>query len=260
MGLPNGTRITVGADGDFQFPIGTALVKTFALAGRRIETRLFVRHSDGEWGGYSYEWNDAQTDALLLPAGKTKTVGTQTWSFPSRNECMQCHTVAAGRALGPEIGQLNGSFTYPSTGRTANQLATLEHIGMFASPIGDPAELTAYPKPFEGSMSPEKARSYLHGNCSNCHRPNGGAARSTMDLRFATPFASTNTCNATPIVDDFGSTSNRLVKPGSPNESIVSLRMRSLDARRMPPLGSSVVHAQGTNLIDGWIRALAGCP
>jgi uncharacterized repeat protein (TIGR03806 family) len=260
MGLPNGTRITVSSDGDFQFPIGTVLVKTFALGDRRVETRLFVRHSDGEWGGYSYEWNDAQTDALLLPGGKTKAVGTQTWTFPSRSECLLCHTTAAGRALGPEIGQLNGSITYPSTGRTANQLATLQSIGMFTSPIGDPATLTMYPKPFDGSMTPDKARAYLHANCSGCHRPNGGAARSTMDLRFATPFASTNTCNAIPIVDDFGSTANRLVKPGSPSESIVSLRMHTLDPRRMPPLASAVVHGQGTSLIDAWIAALTTCP
>jgi uncharacterized repeat protein (TIGR03806 family) len=260
MGLPNATRITVGADGDFAFPIGTVLMKTFSLAGRRIETRLFVRHSDGEWGGYSYEWNDTQTDALLLPGAKSKTVGTQTWAFPSRSECLLCHQGAAGRALGPEIGQLNGPYTYPSTGRTANQLATLQHIGMFASSIGDPATLPTYPKPFEGSMTSEKARAYLHANCSGCHRPNGGAARSTMDLRYATPFGSTNTCNAPPIVDDFGSATNRLVKPGAASESIVSLRMHTLDARRMPPLASSVVHAQGVSLIDSWIASLGGCP
>src|SRR5207249_1359813 len=118
LALPNGTHISVGADGDFAFPIGTVLMKQFSLGGARVETRLFVRHADGEWGGYSYEWNDAQTDATLLASGKVKQVGAQSWTFPSRSDCLLCHTSAAGRALGPEVGQLNGSITYPATGRT----------------------------------------------------------------------------------------------------------------------------------------------
>ena len=31
-----------------------------------METRLFMRHPDGDLGGYTYEWNDAQTDATLV--------------------------------------------------------------------------------------------------------------------------------------------------------------------------------------------------
>lgn len=258
--IPNGTRITVGQDGDFDFPVGTVLLKTFSLGGRRVETRLYVRHADGEWGGYSYEWNDAQTDATLLSGGKVKNVGGQPWSFPSRSECGQCHTSAAGRSLGLEIGQLNGSMLYPSTGRTANQLRTLEHVGFFASPLGDPTTLVTYPKPFEGAFSASKARAYLHANCASCHRPDGGAGRSTIDLRFATPLSNTSTCNASPIVDNFGNNAFRIVRPGLPNQSILSLRMHTLDARRMPPLASSIRDTQGTSLIDTWISSLTGCP
>jgi hypothetical protein len=187
-------------------------------------------------------------------------VGAQTWSFPSRNDCMLCHTGAAGRTLGPEIGQLNGSLLYPSTERTANQLATLQHIGMFTSPIGDPAKLVAYPKPHEGAPSEAKARAYLHANCAGCHRPSGGAGRSTIDVRYATPLNATNACNAIPIVDDFGNAAARLLKPGAPAESIVSLRMHVVDARRMPPLSTSMIDPEGTALIDAWIGSLAGCP
>jgi hypothetical protein len=173
---------------------------------------------------------------------------------------MRCHTAAAGFTLGLELGQLNGDFTYPSTGRTKNQLTTLEHIGMFASAL--PANRPKYPAYDDGTASVDsRARSYLHANCSNCHRSGGGAGRSTMDLRFATPFASTNTCNAVPLAEEnFGSASNRLVLPGSPSGSIVSLRMHTLDGRRMPPLASAIVDAQGTTVIDSWIRGLTGCP
>lgn len=86
--IPNGKTITVNAEGDFVLPTGSVTVKTFSLGGSRVETRLFVRHDDGGWAGYTYEWNDAQTDATLLPASKTKLVGSQTWYFPTgRSAC-----------------------------------------------------------------------------------------------------------------------------------------------------------------------------
>jgi len=56
--LPNGTTISRTLDGDFDLPVGSVTVKTFRINGRLVETRLFMRHADGEWAGYSYEWND----------------------------------------------------------------------------------------------------------------------------------------------------------------------------------------------------------
>src|SRR6185503_18956361 len=63
LAIPNGTSISVGADGDFTFPNGTVLMKHFRLGGQLIETRLFMRHPDGDWAGYTYEWNAQHTDA-----------------------------------------------------------------------------------------------------------------------------------------------------------------------------------------------------
>ena len=37
-------NITVGADGDWDFPNGTVLMKNFRLDNRLVETRLFMRH------------------------------------------------------------------------------------------------------------------------------------------------------------------------------------------------------------------------
>jgi uncharacterized repeat protein (TIGR03806 family) len=258
LAVPNGATIGVRSDGDFDFPVGTVLVKTFSLAGTRVETRLFMRHADGAWAGYSYEWNAEQTDALLLPGEKTKTVGDRTWSFPSRSDCLRCHTAAAGSTLGLELGQLNGDLLYSTTGRTANQLDTLAHIGMFASAL--PASRAAFPK--YGSTAPieARARSYLHANCSMCHRPAGGAGRSTIDVRFGTSFHDTNTCEAVPVAGDLGVTGARVIDPGSPETSLVSLRVHRLDASRMPPLATRRVDGDGSNLLDSWIRSLSVCP
>jgi uncharacterized repeat protein (TIGR03806 family) len=260
LALPDGESITVGADGDFDLPAGSVLVKSFRLGGKLVETRLLVRHDDGVWAGYTYEWLDDQSDAVLLPSSKTKRVGTQDWYFPSRADCVRCHTEAAGRSLSVEIGQLNREFVYESTNRVANQLRTFEHIGLFKAPLGKPpAELTVYPDPFGSGPLDARARAYLHANCGNCHRPEGGG-RSDMDLRFATPLASAAACNAEPEAGDLGVEGAMRLAPGAPGQSLISLRAHALGSGRMPPLASSVVDEKGLEVVDGWIRSIATCP
>ena len=220
-----------------------------------------MRHDDGGWAGYTYEWNDEQTDAVLLRGSKSKTVGAQTWYFPSRSECLTCHTEAAGRSLGLELGQQNGDFVYDSTNRIANQLKTLEHIGLFTAPLGKPVtEIVAYPSPTGTIGTAEgRARAYLHSNCSNCHQP-GGPGGGEQDLRFATPFEGAKVCNVDPARGDIGVPGGKLVAPGNPDGSIVLQRARSPLANRMPPLASSVVDTAGTAVLEEWIRGLASCP
>ena len=140
IGLPNGQSIAVQQSGDWDFPNGTVLVKNFRVGTRLVETRLFMRHPDGNWGGFSYAWNAQQTDATLVQGGATRDIGGgQNWIFPSESQCLECHTGAAGRSLGLETAQLNRTFTYPQTGRTANELATLNAIGTLSPPIVNPA-------------------------------------------------------------------------------------------------------------------------
>lgn len=261
MALPDGKTIDVKDDGDFVFPVGTVLGKTFTVGDKLVETRLFVRHEDGEWGGYTYEWQDDQKDAVLLAGSKSKTVGTQTWYYPSRAECMRCHTEAAGRSLGLELGQQNGDFVYASTNRIANQLKTLEHINVLSAPLGKPVDqIVAYPDPLGQAAVETRARAYLHANCSMCHRPQGGG-RGNMDLRFATPLANAAVCNADPEAGDLGIAGSKLLVPGNPAASLVSVRPSAAAAAvRMPPLASSVVDAQGTALLASWIQGLTACP
>ncbi|HZH02147.1 MAG TPA: PQQ-dependent sugar dehydrogenase [Myxococcaceae bacterium] len=258
MALPDGATATVGEGGDFQFPNGTVLMKTFRLEGRPVETRLFMRHPDGVWAGYSYEWNAALTDAELLPAGKTKAVGAQTWVYPSRSQCLTCHTEAAGKSLGLEVGQLNRTFAYPD-GQPYNQLATLEHIGLLSAPLGPPAALTRYPEPSGAESLEGRARAYLHSNCAGCHRPEG-TTQASIDLRFATPLSDTQTCDESPGKGYLGLADARILAPGAPERSVMSARIRALDAHRMPPLGSRVQHATGAELVDAWIASVTGCP
>jgi uncharacterized repeat protein (TIGR03806 family) len=261
MALPDGAKIKVGTDGDWDLPIGTVLVKTFKLGGKRIETRLFVRHEDGGWGGFSYEWNDQETDATLLPSSKTRQVGAQAWYYPSRADCGSCHSGAAGRSLGLEDGQLNGLFVYSATNRRSNQIATLEHIGLFETPHPGPEATGKYPTPTvpaDGTVE-ARARSYMHANCSFCHRPQGIGGGS-MDFRFATATGDINACDANPATGDLGVAGLKVLKPGDPAKSAISVRTHALDAKRMPPLASSVVDKDGVAVIDEFITSLTTCP
>ncbi len=194
MAIPEAAHIVAQGDGDFEFPVGTVLVKSFSFDDTPVETRLLVRHRDGGWAGYSYEWLDDGSDAVLLQEEcKTKVLANgQTWAFPSRTQCMICHTQVAKFALGPELAQLNSEFEYPSTGRTANQLATLQHVGVLVDRRDrTPSQLPALAAANESNRSVEdRARSYMHANCSGCHRPDG-PTQSLMDLRFFVRHAGT---------------------------------------------------------------------
>jgi uncharacterized repeat protein (TIGR03806 family) len=264
MALPDGTTITVEADGRWTFPIGTVFMKHFRLDGKLIETRVFARHDDSGWGGYTYEWDDQETDAALLPGSKTKTVQGQEWNFPGRGECLGCHTEASGFVLGPQTLQMNRLMTYPSTGITADQLSTLEAIGMFTSPLASaPADLPRLPLPTDvGQPLEARAKSYLHANCSNCHRP-GHPIDSNFDARFDTPFNLSGMCDAVPVVEEeeIQLSDPRIIAPGNPTQSVLSVRTRSLvDSVKMPLLGKTGVDEAGADLLDQWITNMVTCP
>jgi mono/diheme cytochrome c family protein len=148
--------------GGWNFPNETVIVKSFAFemeegnpsSRRWIETRFLTKQ--GEWYGYSYEWNEEQTEATLVAGGgkdrefkikvpKSKEypegVRTQAWHYPSRTECMVCHTRAANFVLGVSTEQMNKDHVYypaPSGGEGRvrglgikdNQLRVLDHLGL----------------------------------------------------------------------------------------------------------------------------------
>ncbi len=148
VATPEGTeapaKIDWTANRGWNFPDRTVLVKSFALeleegnpqSRHWIETRFLTRQ-DGEWVGYSYRWNDEQTEATLVDKeGLNQTfeirtpTGTrrQVWRYPSRTECMVCHSRAANFVLGPSTLQMNKEHDYGSV--TANQLEVLEMLGV----------------------------------------------------------------------------------------------------------------------------------
>lgn len=256
--LPGAATIGFAADGAWTFPVGTITVKHFELplaAGgtTRVETRVMVYRTDG-WAGFTYRWRADQRDADLVPeGGASASYGSQTWNFPSRAQCLQCHTSATGRALGLNTQQFNGSHTYAATGRSDNQLRTLNHIGIFSTDIGAASQYSAMPDPASTSGSLEsRAKAYLDTNCSICHRP-GGPTPVAMDLRYATALGDMQLVG----VANQGSVSGVRVVAGNHSGSLLWQRANSTVGNvRMPPLGVQVVDQAGLQLLANWIDAL----
>ncbi|MCB9680908.1 MAG: PQQ-dependent sugar dehydrogenase [Alphaproteobacteria bacterium] len=259
LAIPDGTTIDIDADGDFLFPIGTVLAKEFLHNGDRVETRLFVRHTDGDWGAYDYKWLPDGSDAALITSGQDITLpGGQSWHLPSQAECMTCHTAAANRSLGLELAQLNVPGAYGNL--WANQVRTLDHIGMFTTSPGPVTGLDVLSRLDGGDSAEDRARSYLHSNCSMCHRP-GGTGLGGMDFRYFTAFADMNLCNETVTGSTGGFTGTTRFTPGDAAHSIVYLRPASTDpAFRMPPLGTSVPDDDALMAIEDWITDTTVCP
>ncbi|MDP7275863.1 MAG: PQQ-dependent sugar dehydrogenase [Planctomycetaceae bacterium] len=138
------------------FPDGTVLVKSFSLVldvdgkprDRWVETRLLYREQ-GEWVGYSYEWNREQTEATLVDAqgrdrefvvaGPKGSFMKLPYHFPARAECMVCHSRAAQYVLGLTTVQMNRDHVHG--GVAVNQLSLLKNLGIL--PLDTRAELAA---------------------------------------------------------------------------------------------------------------------
>jgi len=259
----NAERIAYSEDGNWAFPVGTVLIKHFEYPGRRLETRFFVYGDDLVWYGFTYRWNEEGTDAELLPGAAvdaTVTVngGQRQWHFPNRTECTTCHSSAAGRVLGVKTRQLNGDLLYPKTGRTANQLVTLNRLGFFTTTINESTlatVLTSKRQDDSTATLERRARSYLDVNCSHCHQP-AAPTQAAFDARLETPPFFQNLINVTPG-NNLGITGARLVSPGRPDLSIVHRRVGSLaPGVAMPPIAKNLVDDSGLQLLADWINSL----
>jgi uncharacterized repeat protein (TIGR03806 family) len=269
-----------GAPPGWRFPDGTVLVKTFSIdmergnpkSRKRLETRVLhfqqfpgtQEYGDQYWRGYTYVWNDAQTDAELLDERGADTllkikvgdqVVEQNYRFPSRAECTLCHTNAAKFALGVSTMQMNRDHDYG--GVVANQLATLEHLGVFTKPLPAPPDklprLVDYDD--ETATVEQRARSYLHSNCAHCHMKWGGG-NAEFKLLATLDVKDMGIVNVPPAHGAFGIDGANLLVPGSPEKSLILHRMALTGLGRMPHVGSRVVDERAVRLVREWIKAL----
>lgn len=266
-------RVGYKDSGSWTFPVGTVLVKHFALPVdarqpslvKPVETRFFVHGSDGVYYGVTYRWNEAGTDAALLTGGDSRdftitdvhgNTRTQRWDFPSRADCRTCHTAGADNVLGLRAHQMAKDMTYALTGRTSNQLETWNHLGIFGSSFGsrDPATVAAAVNPNDPHASLDmRVRSYLAANCSHCHYEGGVSAN--FDASFHVPLSSQGIVDGL-INRPLSGVANRVVSPADLVNSIMHSRMSVVGANQMPPLGKNVVDEDAVALLTDWIRSL----
>jgi len=273
-------KIAYSEDGEWQFPVGTVFVKNFQIPTdltdqdnsnllQPVETRFLVRGEDGVYFYFTYQWRADGSDADLLASGTTTDYqiidesgapAIQTWTYPSRADCIDCHQTGAGSVLGMKSRQMNHPILYPSLNVTANQITTFSSLGLFDTPpdFSDlPGALKSVAITDESESLELRVRSYLDSNCSYCHRPESSADRAEFDARLTTPLALSGIIGEAPLAGELGVAGAEIVMPGSPSSSVLYIRDSSTDeANRMPPIGRSLNDPDYLPVLQAWIERL----
>ena len=283
--LPPGTSLTLKDNGDFNFPVGAIITKTFYYPkdeqgvirasyqtdnfaeglpvdqNQLVETRLLVHQQDG-WQALPYVWDNSQSDASLEWAGDVKSMVLKgdegefafTYIVPDANQCQGCHTPNhTSKAIAP-IGVKARHLNNPLSFNDQNQLAWLAEQGVIKSLVR-PTEWRHNPGWQSDADVEALARGYLDINCGHCHNPQGPADTSGLWLdRDTSDKRRLGLCKP-PVAAGRGAGHARFgIMPGESDNSILSYRMASVDpGEMMPELGRATVDEKGLALINQWI-------
>jgi uncharacterized repeat protein (TIGR03806 family) len=189
--LPAGQSVAYNPDSVLQFPVGTAIVKTFYYPiderhpkkGRRLlETRVLLHESKG-WVALPYIWNKEQTDAVLEVAGGSDQVSwidaagkKQSFEYqvPNMNQCKGCHERSGEMTpIGPSVRQLNDG----------QQLQHWETAGLLKGLPKDHIPALVNYSDASASLD-DRVKAYLDINCAHCHNAAGPARSSGLYLTW----------------------------------------------------------------------------
>lgn len=264
--LPEGTTAKYEGEEVFDFPIGTALIKTFSYQTNEggtllLETRLLLNKEDG-WDALTYVWDIDRGDAFLALGGKTievTDVVTPTnanfirYRAPNKNQCKECHLKDdAVEPIGPKPRNINKAIAYEN-GIKNNQIDHWAALGLLEEkPYSNDLMVDAFNDNHDINL---RARSYLDINCGHCHSPEGSASSSGLYLSiddkqfgvFKKPVAAGR---------GSGGLSYSIV-PGQAEESILLFRMLSNEPDiMMPESGRALMHAEAIDLVTEWINEM----
>ncbi|TAD81024.1 MAG: hypothetical protein EAY70_05235 [Sphingomonadales bacterium] len=253
--LPEGTQLAADGAGLLRFPVGSAIIKTFAFGEgadhRLIETRVLLHRADG-WVALPYRWNAEQTEATLALAGGRIDLVTPageaiSYAIPNKNQCKSCHG-KDGQVIpiGPKARNLPGEWLEQMVGR-----GVLDHVPQGADSLPDwRTNATGPAEPL--------ARAYLDINCAHCHQPGGGASNSGLDLRWEQSDAHAIGIMKRPVAAGRGAGGHEFsVLPGAPDASILLYRMDSAEPGiAMPELGKASIDRQGVAVVRRWIAEM----
>lgn len=277
----------------FLFPVGTVLIKTFALPTdtsvrgidneEKIETRLLIKRSSG-WIALPYVWNadysDAQLTAAPINLERTMTHDGVEFTFdygiPGRDQCTSCHNVAdditdptghvqsAGFSpIGPKARHLNSDYAYSSG--VKNQLSYWADNELLAN-LPDLSQVDAVPT-FDGDQGLDStdlatlqnyAKGYLDINCAHCHRAEGKAKSTGLFVPYWLDYDGNKVTHGkckTSLTSTKADTVIDLVE-GDADASLIHYRMSITSGEKMPELGRNLVHKEGLKLVADWINTL----
>ncbi|WP_339733914.1 parallel beta-helix domain-containing protein [uncultured Gimesia sp.] len=273
--LPEGGQVKFKSAGVLEFPVGAMLIKTFSYLNdlrdpsqgeRLLETRVEFLKETG-WYGYSYIWNEEQTEAELSLGGGEVEVSwvhsdgkprSTRHLVPNANQCISCHGQHDKYVpIGPTAANLNRLYHYAQG--EENQLAYLTRNDLLkAAPEPEAIEVLAdFDDPDSGTLD-QRVRAYLSVNCAHCHSPGGNARTTGLDLRLTQSDPAKIGVWKTPVAAGRGSGGRSYdIVPGEPDKSILMHRLQSRDlAARMPNIGNRMMHQEAVELIQRWIREM----
>ena len=267
--VPRGKKANFVKDKVFDFPVGSALIKTFyypiderdlALGRRLMETRLLLRKTNG-WEAVSYAWNETQDEAFIKKAGKTilnewidfeGETRSVRYRVPNKNQCKECHANNdLVTPIGPKARNLNKVFDYQD--ESINQLTKwikVDYIDEIDMNLNTPVNWE------DKTLSLDaRVKSYLDINCGHCHSSTGGANSTGLYLDVTENRPTHRGVFKKPVATGRGSGGHKFsISPGKPEESILLYRMISIDPGvMMPESGRSLSHQEAIEMIREWI-------
>lgn len=267
--VPKGISAVYSADDVFGFPVGSALIKTFAFVPDmrapgvreyKVETRLLIHKPDG-WAAFPYIWNAEGTEATYAPAGGRQAIAlvdtsgdalSIDYAIPNKNQCKTCHQDGdAVLPIGPKARNLNHDGP-----AGVNQVADWQARDMLERVPGD---VPAAPLVLDARLPvADRARAYLDINCAHCHKASGSASNSGLWLGAGELSDVKLGIGKHPTAAGRGSGGIRFViAPGDPDQSILTYRMQSSEAGvAMPELGRSLIDEAGGALVRAWITSM----
>lgn len=271
--LPEGTTVDVSRLDRWTFPVGTRFWKEFSFGGRKVETRLLWKTRPDHWEFASYAWNDAQTDAVLVPEGgmpdAAEVAPGKSHSIPGVADCRSCHDSSRTEILGFSALQLSNDRDPLAPHAEPLQpgmvtLRTLVEEGKLA-----PARTDLVARPPRIAAADPQARAalgYLSANCAHCHNRESSIASLGLDLQYRLE-RGTDTCVPPAVATTVGKPghwlvpavpegTSQLVHAGRPDLSAVIYRMNSRrPSSQMPPIGTVLVDHDAAALMAAWVAA-----
>ena len=245
--LPKDSQIDTADMDNWKFPIGTKVWKEFFLDGRKLETRLLEKRTDGTWFMMAFAWNESETEALPVPDGQLDARDTP-HDIPTAAQCNSCHRNASDVLLGVQAMQLARANPW---GMSLASLMATRKISQWP---------TVWPR-YPGTETDAKGLGYLLANCSNCHRglnaPAGlDLSTSVYDMQVTQTKAYLTAVNVA-LTRWLDKGYDYRIVPGDPSRSAVIARMSVRGSSdQMPRIATEEVDVHGVAVVSQWIQSL----